>query len=85
MAASAGKKHAVSVAFDGVGDGAPDVRTPGRIGLRDECMSCEDRIALELDAADLIFGVTLHGRIALEKTPGALGHFEWNGDRQGRC
>ena len=82
LAASTGKKYAVSVSFNGMGGRVLDILTPERIGFSDEHMSREDRIELGPAAVDPIFGVALHGRIALEKTLEVLGHFGWNGDKQ---
>lgn len=82
LAANAGSRYAVSVAFGGMGDRALDIRTPGRIGFEDEHRSREDRIELEPVAVDPVFGAVLHGRIALEKTLEVLGRFGWSGDRQ---
>ena len=82
LAASTGKKYAVSVALAGMGGRVLDIRTPGRIGFSDERMSREDRIELDSAAVDPIFGVALHGRIALEKTLEVLDRFGWSGDRQ---
>ena len=82
LAASAGSKYAVSVAFSGMGDRALDIRTPGRIGFEDEHRSREDSIDMEPVAVDPILGAVLHGRIALEKTLEVLGRFGWGGDRQ---
>ena len=82
LAASTGKKYAVSVSFNGMGGRVLDIRTPGRIGFSDERMSREDRIELDSAAVDPIFGVALHGRIALEKTLEVLDRFGWSGDKQ---
>ena len=82
LAASAGSRYAVSVAFSGMGGRALDIRTPRRIAFQDEHRSREDHIELEPAAVDPILGVALHGRIALEKTLEVLGRFGWGGDRQ---
>lgn len=80
LATRTGKRYAVSVALAGMGGRVLDIRTPGRIGFSDERMSREDRIELEPVEIAPILGITMHGRIALEKTLEVLGRFGWGGD-----
>lgn len=79
MATRAGRRYAVSIAFDGMGDRVLDIRTSGRIGFYTEYRSSQDRIELDPAVVDPIHGIALHGRIALEKTLEVLDRFGWSG------
>lgn len=80
LATRTGKRYAISVAFDGMGDRVLDIRTAGRIGFYNKYKSVQDRIELDPAVVDPIHGIALHGSIALEKTLEVMDRFGWSGD-----